>query len=161
MSIAVCPGSFDPITVGHVDMIRRARQMFDEVIVVIARNASKQTMFTDFERADMAELALSDIAGVRVDILDGLLAPYCQDVGASAIVKGLRGAADLETERAMALMNRSLTGIETVFVLSDPSLEHVSSSLVKEIASYGQSIRGLVPMNVEMAVKGKLSNKRF
>lgn len=142
-------------------MIRRARQMFDEVIVLVARNASKQAMFTDFERADMAELALSDMSGVRVDILDGLLAPYCQDVGASAIVKGLRGPADLEVERAMALMNRNLSGIETVFVLSDPSLDHVSSSLVKEIAGYGQSIRGLVPMNVEMAVKGKLSNRRF
>lgn len=161
MSIAVIPGTFDPITAGHVDMIRRARAMFDEVVVIVAQNPAKEPMFSASERQEMAEIALGDLEDVRVEILDGLLAPYCQDIGANTIVKGLRGPADLETEQAMAMMNRHISGIETVFLLSNPTLGHVASSLVKEVAAYGGSIRGLVPINVEAALKGKLSNYRL
>ncbi len=161
MSIAVCPGSFDPITAGHVDMVRRARQLFDEVIVLVAKNPSKEPMFSPEERREMAEVALMGVDGVKVEILDGLLASYCQDVRANAIVKGLRGPADLENEQAMAKMNRHLANLETVFLLSDPSLVHVASSLVKEVAAYGGTIRGLVPINVEAALKGKLANNRL
>ena len=162
MSIAVCPGSFDPITNGHVEMVRRARAMFDEVVVVVANNPAKQYMFTEAERCEMAEVALMGIEGVRVEPLgEILLASFCQDIKADVIIKGLRGTSDLESEQSMALMNNKLSGIDTLFMLANPEMIHVSSSLVKEVATYGGSIRGMVPVNVEAAVKGKLSNNRL
>lgn len=162
MSIAVCPGSFDPITNGHVDMISRVANIFDEVVVVIANNPAKNYMFSEEKRHEMAEVALMGIEGVRVERLGPiLLASFCQDIGATVIVKGLRGTSDLDVEQSMALMNRKLSGIETFFMGSDPEMAHVSSSLVKEIANHGGSIRGMVPVNVEAAVKGQLSNNRL
>ncbi|MBR6459988.1 MAG: pantetheine-phosphate adenylyltransferase [Actinomycetaceae bacterium] len=162
MSIAVCPGSFDPITVGHVDMIHRAAAMFDEVVVVIANNPAKNYMFSEEKRREMAEVALMGIEGVRVELLGNiLLASFCKDIGADVIIKGLRGTSDLEAEQSMALMNRIQGGIDTLFMMSNPELVHVSSSLIKEVATYGGSIRGMVPVNVEAAVKGELSNNRL
>lgn len=162
MSIAVCPGSFDPITAGHVDMVRRAAAMFDEVVVVIANNPVKKYMFAEEKRREMAEVALMGIEGVRVELLGNiLLASFCQDIGAKVIVKGLRGVSDLEDEQAMATMNRQIGDVDTVFITARSELSHLSSSLVKEIATYGGSIRGMVPVNVEAAVKGELSNNRL
>ena len=162
MSIAVFPGSFDPITNGHVDMVRRAADIFDEVVVVIANNPAKNYMFSEEKRRELAEVALMGIEGVRVEFLgEILLASFCQDIGASVIVKGLRGTSDFDAEQSMALMNRKLCGVETVFVMSNSEFLHISSSLVKEVANYGGSIRGMVPVNVEAAVKVELSNNRL
>ncbi|GAA4430021.1 pantetheine-phosphate adenylyltransferase [Georgenia halophila] len=153
MSLAVCPGSFDPITVGHVDVVRRARVMFDEVVVAVAHNPAKKYLLDVERRADLARDALGGLDGVRVDVVPGLLATYCADVGASAVVKGIRGPADLDAEQSMALMNRHLTGVETVFVLGDPALAHVASSLIKDVARYGGDVTGLVPPAVAAALR--------
>ncbi|MFT0846756.1 pantetheine-phosphate adenylyltransferase [Actinomycetaceae bacterium L2_0104] len=155
MTIAVCPGSYDPITVGHVDVISRAAAMFDEVIVVVAVNHAKKYLFSVQERVELARGALSHMKGVRVDSHSGLIASYCADAGATAIVKGLRGAADFEGEHAMALMNRHLTGIETIFVMGDPGLGHVASSMVKDVAHHGGNVRDLVPPHVAEALMEK------
>lgn len=144
MTLAVCPGSFDPVTLGHVDVVRRARMIFDEVVVAVANNPAKTYRFGPAQRADLARDAVADLDGVRVDVVDGLLADYCDDVGATAVVKGIRGPADLDAEHAMALMNRHLAGVETVFVLGDPTLAHVASSLVKDVARNGGDLTGLV-----------------
>ncbi|QOR46956.1 pantetheine-phosphate adenylyltransferase [Trueperella pecoris] len=156
MTLAVCPGSFDPMTLGHVDVVRRARAMFDEVVVAIAKNSAKAHLFTDAERVELAREALADLDGVRVELSSGLIADFARDRGAAAIVKGLRGAADYDAEQAMALLNRHLSGIETVFIMGDPALNHVASSFVKEIASYDGRIDDLVTPNVARALKEKV-----
>ena len=158
MSLAVCPGSFDPITLGHLDAVRRARAMFDEVVVAVAHNPAKRYLFDADERLALARDSVAGIDGVRVELGPGLLAQYCADVGATAIVKGLRGAADFDAEHAMALMNRHLTGVETVFVMGDPALAHVASSLVKDIAQHGGDVTDLVPSAVAAALHRALSN---
>lgn len=157
MILAVCPGSFDPITLGHVDVVRRAATMFDEVVVGVARNAAKRYLFDESERLELARAALADLPGVRVDVIDGLLASYCRDLGADAIVKGLRGTADFDTEQAMALLNRHLSGIETLFVLGDPALAHIASSHVKDIARHSGPIDDLVPPAVARALRDRLA----
>ncbi|TRW45839.1 pantetheine-phosphate adenylyltransferase [Georgenia yuyongxinii] len=157
MSLAVCPGSFDPITLGHVDVVRRAREMFDEVVVAVAHNPAKRYLFDAETRVELAGAALADVDGVRVELVPGLLARFCADVGAAAIVKGLRGAADFDNEQAMALMNRHLVGIETVFIMGDPTLGHIASSMVKDVASHGGDIEDLVPPAVAAALHRALS----
>ncbi len=159
MSIAVCPGSFDPITLGHIDVIERALTMFDEVIVGVGRNTKKQYWFTDGERVALARTALSHLDHVRVELADGLTADFAADQGAQAIIKGLRGAADYDNEQAMALLNRHLSGIETVFVIGDPKLAHVASSYVKEIASFNGLFEDLVPANVALALHQKVLDR--
>jgi pantetheine-phosphate adenylyltransferase len=156
VTIAVCPGSFDPLTLGHVDVVRRARALFDEVIVGVARNSSKTALLDVTARVELARAALADDDGVRVEVVDGLLADFVRDVGAGALVKGLRGGADFDTELPMALMNRHLTGVETVFVVGDPGLAHVASSLVKDVARFGGPIDDLVPPGVAAAVREAL-----
>ncbi len=158
MSLAVCPGSFDPLTLGHVDVVRRSRGMFDEVIVGVAQNANKKYLFSDDERIALAEEALKDIDGVRVELVSGLLVDFASERGAVAIVKGLRGAADYDDEHAMALLNRHMSGIETVFIMGDPALNHIASSFVKEIAAYGGKIDDLVTDNVAKALKEKVQS---
>ncbi|MFH5823917.1 pantetheine-phosphate adenylyltransferase [Georgenia sp. AZ-5] len=153
MSLAVCPGSYDPITLGHVDVVRRARAMFDEVVVAVAHNPAKRYLFSPERRVELAREALAGVDGVRVALVPGLLARYCADVGAAAIVKGLRGAADFDAEQSMALMNRHLAGIETVFVMGDPGLGHVASSLVKDVVSHGGQVDDLVPPAVAAALR--------
>ncbi|MEW6865638.1 pantetheine-phosphate adenylyltransferase [Trueperella pyogenes] len=153
MTLAVCPGSFDPLTLGHMDVIRRARAMFDEVIVAVGHNAKKTYLFSIEERVELARQALADIDAVRVEATTGLIAEFAQNQGAAAIVKGLRGGADYDAEQAMALLNRHLSGIETVFVMGDPALAHIASSFVKEIASYGGRIDDLVAPNVARALR--------
>lgn len=157
MTTAVCPGSFDPVTLGHVDLVRRARAMFDEVVVGIAHNAAKRSLLDVTARRSLMADAVAGIDGVRVAVVPGLLADFCRDVGAAAIVKGLRGGADFDAEHPMALMNRHLTGVETVFVIGDPRLSHVASSMVKDVARHGGDITDLVPAGVVPAVRAALA----
>jgi pantetheine-phosphate adenylyltransferase len=156
VTIAVCPGSFDPITLGHLDVVGRARALFDEVVVGVARNSSKTALLAQEVRVELVRAAVADLDGVRVEPVPGLLGAFCRDVGASAVVKGLRGGADVDHEVPMALMNRHLSGVETVFVLGDPGLAHVASSLVKDVARHGGPIEDLVPAGVEQAVRDAL-----
>ena len=157
MSTAVCPGSFDPITLGHVDVVRRARSMFDEVVVAVAHNSSKHALLSPAERVALAADALADLDGVRVVATTGLLVDLVRDVGASAVVKGLRSGADLDAELAMALMNRHLSGVETVFVVGDPARAHIASSLVKDVARHGGPIDDMVTPAVAAAVRRALA----
>lgn len=148
----MCPGSFDPVTLGHLDLVRRARSLFDEVVVAVGINAGKSPLLDAQTRIDLFTDAVADLDGVRVQRMPGLLADLCREVGASAIVKGLRGGADFDAEHPMALMNRHLSAVETVFVIGDPALAHVSSSMVKDVARYGGDITDVVPARVAEAV---------
>jgi pantetheine-phosphate adenylyltransferase len=142
----VCPGSFDPVTNGHLDVVRRAATLFDEVVVAVLTNPGKPGMFSLDERLEMLAESLPGTPGLRVQsVTTGLLVDFCRSVGAQAVVKGLRSGTDFAYELPMALMNRHLTGLETVFLPGDPTLEHVSSSLVKEVAGHGGDVSGLVP----------------
>jgi len=143
----VCPGSFDPVTNGHVDVVRRASGLFDEVVVAVLTNPAKRPLFTLAERLEMIGESLAGIGGVTVTAVESgrLLVDFCREVGAGAVVKGLRSGTDFAYELPMALMNRHLTGLETVFLPGEPVFEHVSSSLVKEVASHGGDVSGLVP----------------
>ncbi len=160
MTIAVCPGSFDPFTLGHLDVVRRARGLFDDVVVGVAKNAGKSGLLPLETRVGLIHAALAaDPAtrDVRAEVVPGLLVDFCREVGATAVVKGLRGGADLDAETPMALMNRHLSGIETVFVCGDPALSHVASSLVKDVARHGGPIEDLVPAGVAEVVRAALS----
>lgn len=159
MTTAVFPGTFDPMTLGHLDITVRAGNLFDRVILAVAHNSSKEPLLDLETRLRLARMATADIAGVEVASIDGLLVSFCQGVGATAIVKGLRGGADYDVERPMALMNRALTGIETVFVSGDPNLQHVASSLVRDVARHGGSIASLVPPGVEAVVKEAIARE--
>lgn len=156
MSTAVCPGSFDPITLGHIDIVRRAASLFDEIVVGVAQNSSKAALLGVDVRVELAREALEDVAGVRVEPVTGLLAEFVRAVGAVAIVKGLRGGADFDAELPMALMNRRLTGVETVFLAGDQALAHIASSLVKDVARFGGDIDDLVPPGVGQVVRDAL-----
>ena len=160
MRIAVFPGTFDPVTVGHVDIAIRARSLFDHVVIAVAHNARKSPVLDTRTRVALARAALADLEGVEVKASEGLLVDFCKAEGAIAIVKGLRGGADYDFERPMALMNRALTGIETVFVSGDPALQHVASSLVRDVARHGGSIAGLGPAGVEAALLAALETER-
>ena len=157
---AVCPGSYDPVTNGHVDVVARAATLFDEVVVAVLYNPAKRGTFAIEERLSLLEESLTDVRNLRVEAFaDRLLVDVCRDLGASAIVKGLRGGTDFAYELPMALMNRHLTGIETVFLPGDPSLEHISSSLVKEVAAHGGDISGLVSDRVRDALLARLQER--
>jgi len=156
----VCPGSYDPVTLGHTDVIRRAAALYDEVVVAVLHNPAKRGTFTPQERRDLIIDTCDDLGNVRVELFAGrLLVDVAREVGASAIVKGLRGGTDFAYELPMALMNRHLTGIETVFLPGDPSLEHISSSLVKEVAAHGGDISGLVSDRVRDALLARLQER--
>ncbi|WP_230209273.1 pantetheine-phosphate adenylyltransferase [Nostocoides sp. HKS02] len=157
----VCPGSYDPVTLGHADVIRRAAALYDEVVVAVLHNPAKHGTFTPDERRDLILDGCGDLANVRVELFaDRLLVDVCRDVEASAIVKGLRGGTDFAYELPMALMNRHLTGVETVFLPGDPRFEHISSSLVKEVARYGGDTSGLVSDRVRDALAERLHRAR-
>ena len=157
MRIAVCPGSFDPITFGHLDIIRRASMIFDKVIVLISVNTSKKPSFTDKERRMMIEENTKQFPNVEIDILDGLLADYVKRVGAIAIVKGLRAVSDFEYEFQMALANKQLyDGAETVFLTASAENMYLSSSVVKQIAYFGGDISKFVPENVLEFIRKRL-----
>ena len=151
-SIAVVPGSFDPVTLGHVDVIERAAGLFDELHVVVVHNPDKKALLPLAQRVTLIDKALkhSGIAGLTVTSWSvGLLVDYCVEVGASVLVKGLRSAADVGYETPMAIVNRNLANIETVFLMPDPSYGHVSSSLVRQVARLGGDISPYVPAAVK------------
>jgi pantetheine-phosphate adenylyltransferase len=156
MATVVFPGSFDPFTLGHVDIAVRARQLFDTVIIAVAHNSQKTPLLDVGIRVDLARSAISHVEGIEVAVADGLLVDFCETHGAVAIVKGLRGGADYDVERPMALMNRSLTGIETVFITGDSALSHIASSLVRDVARHGGDVSAYVPPGVESAVLAAL-----
>ena len=157
MTTAVYPGTFDPVTNGHLDILRRSLAMFDQVIVAIAIDTRKTPLFTLEERREFIESATSDVSDrVRCAPFDGLLVQYCRGVGANCIVRGLRALADFEYEFQLAHMNRRLAPeVDTVFFMTDESNHYVSSSLVKEVASLGGDVSGLVPEQVEQALAAK------
>ena len=150
MRIAVYPGSFDPLTNGHVDIIQRGARLFDRIVVAILVNEQKTPMFTTAERVAMAREAFAGDAAVAVETFDGLLVDFAARQRASAIVRGLRAVSDFEYEFQMALMNRRLnTGVETVFMMPAAEYSYISSRLVKEVVMLGGSVAGLVPPAVE------------
>lgn len=155
-NIAICPGSFDPVTLGHLDIIKRGARVFDEVIVGILNNINKQPLFTVEERITLLEEATRDIPNVRVDSFDGLLIDYAKEVGANILLRGLRAVSDFEYEMQTASINRKLDSeIETFFVMTNNQYSFLSSSIVKEAAKYHASVAGLVPPIVEEALKSK------
>ncbi|WP_395694244.1 pantetheine-phosphate adenylyltransferase [Nocardioides sp.] len=156
MTRAVCPGSFDPVTNGHLDIIRRASALFEELVVATGTNASKSRLFDPDERLEMLREACADLPNVSVRGFTGLIVDFCREIDAQAIVKGLRGGNDYEYELPMAQMNAHLTGVETVFVPTDASLGYVSSTLVKEVATFGGDVSGLVPPAVHRRLQERL-----
>jgi pantetheine-phosphate adenylyltransferase len=150
------PGSFDPITMGHLDIIKRAASIFDEVKVVVLNNSSKNPLFTVEERMGLITEVTGSIANVEVDTFSGLLIDYSVEVKANAIIRGLRAVSDFEYEMQITSMNRFLNeNIETLFMISNNQYSFLSSSIVKEVAKYGGTITGLVPPAVEEALKSK------
>ncbi|HVX53071.1 pantetheine-phosphate adenylyltransferase [Nocardioides sp.] len=160
MRRAVCPGSFDPVTNGHIDIFQRASRLFDEVVVAVGVNVSKSRLFSAEERLELLREATADLPNVRVDGFTGLIVEFCRDVDAVAIVKGIRGATDYEYELPMAQMNVHLTGIETVFLPGATGNVFVSSSLVKEVAAFGGDIAAFVPPYVLDALERKLAARQ-
>jgi len=155
---AIYPGSFDPVTNGHLDIIERAANLFDELVVAVAPNIDKKALFTVEERLEMLREVCKEIPNVTVDSFTGLLVRYAAEQNASVIIKGLRALSDFEFEFEMALMNRRLdSGIETVFMMTNAEYSYLSSSIVKEVASFGGSVSGLVPKVVEERLISKFS----
>jgi pantetheine-phosphate adenylyltransferase len=145
MRRAVCPGSYDPATNGHLDIIERASRLFDEVVVAVGVNRSKKGLFEVSERLDMLREITAKLPNIRVDSWEGLLVDYCRDNDIAAIAKGLRSVSDFDYELQMAQMNRELTGVETLLMANNPAYGFVSSSLVKEVSALGGDIEHLVP----------------
>ncbi len=156
MTKVVCPGSFDPVTNGHLDIVGRASHLFDEVVVAVLVNDNKASLFTLEERLDMLSRATSDLPNVTVASFRGLLVDFCADNGVDAIVKGLRAVSDFDYELQMAQMNGSLTAVDTVFIPTSPEYSFLASSLVKEVAKGGGDVSKLVPAFVL-----ELMKKRF
>jgi pantetheine-phosphate adenylyltransferase len=156
---AVCPGSFDPVTLGHLDVIKRAAGLFDEVLVAVGTNPSKSRLFTFDERLDMLKRACEGIEGVKVASFDGLLTDFCTANDVHAIVKGLRAGTDFDYELPMAHMNASLApGVETVYLPTSAGWSFVSSSLVKEVAGFGGDVSGYLPEFVHEALIERLTS---
>ena len=145
---AMCPGSFDPVTNGHLDIIGRASQLYDEVVVAVFINQSKSSLFTVEERCAMLTDATASYRNVRIDSFHGLVVDYCRDHGIPVIVKGLRAVSDFDYELQMAQMNRGLAGVDTLFMPTNPEYSFLASSLVKEIAKWGGDVSSLVPPDV-------------
>jgi pantetheine-phosphate adenylyltransferase len=159
--IAVCPGSFDPITYGHLDIIKRGAKIFDEVYVVVLNNSSKNPLFTVDERMELIKEVTTDIPSVKVDQFRGLLVDYAKSVNASAIIRGLRAVSDFEYEMQITSMNRVLDEeLETFFIMTNNQYSFLSSSIVKEVAQYDGKISELVPPVVEKALHKKFDHKK-
>jgi pantetheine-phosphate adenylyltransferase len=154
---AVCPGSFDPVTMGHLDIVERAAARFDRLVVAVVENPSKQGLFSVEERVELLRAETERFGNVEVDRFVGLLVDFCQARDIGVVCKGLRGVKDFEYEQQMAQMNRRIGDVETVFLATDPAHSYLSSSLVKEVARLGGSIRGTVPPAVEAAVLERLA----
>ena len=154
MSRAVYPGSFDPITLGHIDIVKRIQPILGDVTLLIARSSKKQALFTPEERRELVEEAMIGIPGVTVDVHEGLTVDYAKRTGATVIVRGLRAVSDFEYELVMANMNKKLSpDIETMIVFASPEFYYISSNTVKEVAMHGGSVAGLVPPHVEQALR--------
>lgn len=156
MRVAVCPGSFDPVTNGHLDVFTRAAALADKVIVAVLINKTKSSLFSVDERIEILREVVAPLPNVEVDSFYGLLVDYCKDHGVNAIVKGLRAVSDFDYELQMAQMNYRLGGVETLFVSTNPLYSYLSSSLVKEVARHGGSVEGLVPDAVLDRLQAKL-----
>lgn len=158
--IAVCPGSFDPVTLGHLDIMRRASELFDKVIVLVSINADKTPCFSTEERIEMIKETTGDIPNISVERLDGLLADYVKQINACAIVKGLRAMTDFEYEFQMALINKKLCPeAETVFLVTKSENMYLSSSMVRQIASFGGDISGFVPRQTVQKIMQRFNNR--
>ena len=159
MKRAVCPGSFDPPTNGHLDVVGRASALFDEVVVAVLVNKSKKSMFTVDERMAMLKEVTADYPNVRVGSFHGLLVDYCKENGIHAIVKGLRAVTDFDYELQMAQMNQRLSGVDTLFIPTSPEYSFVSSSLVKEVATYGGDVAHLLPETVHRQLLDRIGER--
>ena len=159
MRRAVCPGSFDPITYGHLDIIERASRHFDEVIVAVLENRTKSSLFTVEERISQISEVSKKFSNVRVDSWSGLLVDYCKSNSVQSIVKGLRAVSDFDYELQMAQVNLQGSGVETMFMATSPTHSFLSSSLVKELAHYGGDVSSMVPSSINEALKRRVAGK--
>jgi pantetheine-phosphate adenylyltransferase len=157
---AVCPGSFDPVTNGHLDIISRAAELYDEVVVAVLINKTKSSLFSVEERLQMLREVTMKYPNVRVDAFHGLLVDYCRTNGIPVIVKGLRAVSDFDYELQMAQMNRGLAGVDTLFMPTNPEYSFLASSLVKEIATYGGDVSSLLPEHVHTKLLARLDERR-
>ena len=157
MKRAVCPGSFDPITFGHLDIIERASKQFDEVIVAVFANRKKEGLFSVEERLELITANISKYGNVKVDSGSGLLVDYCKAKDVDVIVKGLRAVTDFDYELQMAQVNLQASGVETMFMATAPAHSFLSSSLVKELAHYGGDVSSMVPKIVNEALKARVA----
>ncbi len=157
MRRVVCPGSFDPVTNGHVDIISRASRLYDEVVVAVLINITKKSLFTVEERMEMLREVTTKYGNIRVDSFHGLLVDFCEANGISAVVKGLRAISDFDYELQMAQMNYSMAKVETMFMTTNPLYSFLSSSLIREVAKYGGDVSGLVPEPVIGQLRARLA----
>jgi pantetheine-phosphate adenylyltransferase len=155
----VCPGSFDPVTNGHLDIVSRASGLYDEVVVAVLINITKKTLFTVDERVEIWEEVTKDYGNVRVDRFHGLLVDFCAANGINTVVRGLRAVSDFEYEMQMAQMNYRLAKVETLFMSTNPLYSFLSSSMIKEIARYGGDVSGLVPEPVVSRLRTRLAEE--
>ncbi len=161
MNIAVYPGSFDPVTNGHLDIIRRAAKLYDRVIVAVLNNSAKTPLFSAAERVELIRRVTSDLPGVTAEAFDGLLVSFAKSKGAHVIIKGLRAVSDFEYEFQMALLNNKLCGdIETLFMVTSSHYSYISSSIIKEVASLGGSLDDLIPPGIVGDLLEKLGKGR-
>ena len=157
MRRAVCPGSFDPVTLGHLDIVERASAIYDEVVVAVLVNKKKSSLYSVPERMEMLREVTAGYGNVTVDSFQGLLVDYCRAHHVPVIVKGLRAISDFDYELQMAQMNHGLAGVETMFMTTNPLYSFLSSSLVKEVATYGGDVSGLVPELVRASLVERMS----
>lgn len=158
-NIAIYPGTFDPITNGHIDVIERASELFDLVYVVIAINPHKSTLFTEGERIEMAKVSLQNISNLIIESFHGLTVDYAKQVNANTIIRGIRAVSDFEYEFQIALMNRKIQpDIHTIFLLPNEKYTYLNSSIIREIAKYGQDVSDFVPKIVSQKLKEKFAN---
>ena len=160
MRRAVCPGSYDPVTNGHIDIVERAAGLFDEVVVAVLINKTKKGLFTVDERIEMLKDVTAHLPNVRVDSWHGLLVEYCRQHDIAVIAKGLRAVSDFDYELQMAQMNQQLSGVETMFMPTNPLWSFLSSSLVKEVATYGGDVAHLVPAPVHQRLLARFAEQR-
>jgi pantetheine-phosphate adenylyltransferase len=158
--VALCPGTFDPVTNGHLDIIHRAARCFDEIVVAVLENPGKQPLFGAEERVALLKEGVAELEGVTVESFSGLLVDFARARGAKAVVKGLRAVSDFDFEMQMAQMNSRMAGVETFFVATSPQWSYLSSSLIKEVVRFGGDVTGLVPPFVQARLEDKLAPGR-